>query len=289
MLQVKDTLELSLHVKKLLLAGFQADSCLRRWFPTVDFDAAAITKYENAHNLHDNGIQDPAELLLINYMHGNDVEKAEQELQKCLPLLAHGASLGICIAASSGSDIDALEKLSNKLRSAFILSGFTGIYGVPLNVESFINNPDPDIPNPVERAMCLFGAKPKYHVGSCKPIAISVLSNDVATFWKQSDAADEELIDPDSLLDEEDLSRKTNGVPLKVCGTTGKRKACKDCTCGLAEELKGEVQDLEPKKSSCGSCYLGDAFRCASCPYLGKPAFKPGQKVQLSASDISDL
>lgn len=104
--------------------------------------------------------------------------------------------------------------------------------------------------------------------------------------WKLDDNLDDEdLIDPDTLLDEEDL-KKPDVDALRVCSTTGKRKACKDCSCGLAEELiaektGGEVVKTETAKSSCGNCYLGDAFRCSTCPYLGMPAFKPGEKVQL--------
>eukprot|EP00093_Oithona_nana_P011097 11097.XXX_646250_647293_1 [CDS] Oithona nana genome sequencing. len=97
---------------------------------------------------------------------------------------------------------------------------------------------------------------------------------------------DEDLINENDLLDEEDMA-KPDQASLRVCGTTGKRKACKDCSCGLAEELS---EGKEPQKksftSSCGSCYLGDAFRCASCPYLGMPAFKPGEKIQLSERQL---
>jgi len=109
-----------------------------------------------------------------------------------------------------------------------------------------------------------------------------------SAIWSLDNLDDEEvdLIDPDTLIDEEDL-KKPDSLSLKVCGTTGKRKACADCSCGLAEELaEGKKPAKKSITSSCGSCYLGDAFRCASCPYLGMPAFKPGEKIQLSERQL---
>ena len=92
--------------------------------------------------------------------------------------------------------------------------------------------------------------------------------------WSLMDSdneGDEDLINENDLLDEEDkakpdqaslrgkylnlkLSRFFFESIITVCGTTGKRKACKDCSCGLAEELS---EGKEPQKksftSSCGS------------------------------------
>lgn len=122
---------------------------------------------------------------------------------------------------------------------------------------------------------------------------------------------DDELIDEDTLLTEDDLKRPVV-VPPECAPRAGKRRrACKDCTCGLAQKiaaedaakrqdadqglkaLKLDVDDLaevdftvQGKVGSCGNCSLGDAFRCDGCPYIGLPAFKPGEEVRLLNNDI---
>jgi len=136
--------------------------------------------------------------------------------------------------------------------------------------------------------------KPMHEVGAsrmlsfAKPAAVPK-AEPKASVWTLEDMDDDtvELVDDSTLLEEEDLV-KVDPSTLRVCGTTGKRKACKDCSCGLREELAdGKEPTTKSVNSSCGSCYLGDAFRCGSCPYLGMPAFKPGEKIQLSDRQLN--
>ena len=86
------------------------------------------------------------------------------------------------------------------------------------------------------------------------------------------------------LLTEEDKKK-----PIYENGQA-KRQPCANCTCGLKEELdnKIKVDTKEISKNGCGNCSLGDAFRCASCPYLGMPAFKSGEEVALKGMFAED-
>ncbi|KAH6840712.1 cytokine-induced anti-apoptosis inhibitor 1, Fe-S biogenesis-domain-containing protein [Chaetomium sp. MPI-CAGE-AT-0009] len=122
---------------------------------------------------------------------------------------------------------------------------------------------------------------------------------------------DEDVIDEDTLLTEEDLWRPIQQPPECQPQPGKKRRACKDCTCGLASRMEAEdkarrakadkdlntlklkSEDLneldftvQGKTGSCGSCYLGDAFRCSDCPYIGLPAFKPGEEVKIMNNTV---
>jgi len=99
------------------------------------------------------------------------------------------------------------------------------------------------------------------------------------------DEDDDDLVDEDALL----MLENANGMMAppdmtarnKAAGDDcGGRKACDNCTCGRAEQEAGEAvaKPQVAPSSSCGNCAKGDAFRCAGCPYLGKPAFKPGEE-----------
>ena len=86
---------------------------------------------------------------------------------------------------------------------------------------------------------------------------------------------DDMMINEDDLLDDDVLAPPpAMGARTKEDDCDG-RKPCDNCTCGRAE---GAMPKENAPSSSCGKCHMGDAFRCASCPYLGKPAFKPGEE-----------
>ncbi|KAG0581764.1 hypothetical protein M758_3G005100 [Ceratodon purpureus] len=130
------------------------------------------------------------------------------------------------------------------------------------------------------------GAAVKLTVGDVTddvlPVSKSAIKLDLAI-----GNGDEDLIDEDDLLTEEDL--KAPELPTaESCAPT--KKACKNCSCGRAEleekaqESKLTAAQISNPKSACGSCGLGDAFRCAGCPYRGLPTFKLGEKISLGGS-----
>ncbi|KAI9144780.1 cytokine-induced anti-apoptosis inhibitor 1, Fe-S biogenesis-domain-containing protein [Paraphysoderma sedebokerense] len=227
-------------------------------------------------------------------------------------------------------------KSESEIASSFKLAGFVDVVvniGPTLSDQEVLDlvgrcwNVPADTVNDISQQLSgriaiaeITAKKPSYEVGAAAALPLSfrkkvangptqpLVQPVKSQVWTISadDDEDAEMIDEDTLLDETDMMKPSAESLRKPeeCGPT-KKKACKNCTCGLAEmEEEDEVPqatansalnpitNVVPKKnmpaSSCGSCYLGDAFRCASCPYLGMPAFKPGEQVTLGGSMMKD-
>jgi len=202
-------------------------------------------------------------------------------------LLAPGGKLQLAHALPNDRNADSLK-------TNLVLAGLTQVSSPEL-VETGHEETIAKLGPSVNIYTCT-ATKPAFEVGSSrllsfakKPAPVSLAPPPTANMWTLEDLEDDdvELMDSDTLLDAADQV-KPDPASLRVCGTTGKKKACKDCSCGLREELAdGKEPVTRSVTSSCGSCYLGDAFRCASCPYLGMPAFKPGDKIQLSSRQLN--
>jgi len=183
--------------------------------------------------------------------------------------------------------------LAKDIILALTLAGFVDTTSKTISehdlLSSFENNENlKDRTEPMEFA----SKKPEWETGSSlklkKPTnnsnPIPPMKQPV-TVWKLDQTEEEEYEDENSLLEEEDLlvANKTKD-DCEVDQKSGTKKACKNCTCGRKEGTS--KQETPAFKSSCGNCYLGDAFRCSGCPYLGQPSFKPGEKVMLNLESV---
>ncbi|BGP12646.1 hypothetical protein JCM10213_008784 [Rhodosporidiobolus nylandii] len=233
------------------------------------------------------------------------------------PALAAGGSLEVTGEAAESDEV--LSELTlaglagaNKVDGALIATK-PAVASVPLSlkkrpasdIDSTPSAPSSSAALPLNGAVALPSRTSRAAKASLWAFTTSASASGAAT----------PTIDESTLLTDADLERPTL-VKRADCDVKRTRRACKNCTCGLREILLDEKEpdDLvgagfaaqpnataqnastQMKKapvrkiksgvtSSCGNCYLGDAFRCGSCPYLGMPAFEPGQPVKIGGLD----
>ncbi|PNJ62775.1 anamorsin [Pongo abelii] len=251
------------------------------------------------------------DIILSGLVPGSTTLHSAEILAEIARILRPGGCLFLKEPVETAVDNNSKVKTASKLCSGLTLSGLVEVKELqrePLTPEE-VRSVREHLGHESDNLLFvqITGKKPNFEVGSSRQLKLSITKKSspsvkpavdpaAAKLWTLSanDMEDDsmDLIDSDELLDPEDL-KKPDPASLRAasCGEGKKRKACKNCTCGLAEELekqKSREQMSSQPKSACGNCYLGDAFRCASCPYLGMPAFKPGEKVLLSDSNLHD-
>lgn len=204
-------------------------------------------------------------------------ELSPETLSAFFDALKPGGRLGVFV--KGGGEQDSSSAIQKEVSKRLTLEGFEDVV---VSEQTSVSG---------TRATKVSGRKPKWERGVTfslgeKKTKKTLVSK--ASAWEEDDDDRDEMIDEDALLTEKDKAKPNTEGEGVGCPPT--RKPCKDCTCGRKEEeemkenatpassvvkmdLENDPND-ETFKSACGNCALGDAFRCAGCPYLGQPAFK---------------
>eukprot|EP00195_Chlamydomonas_chlamydogama_P011086 CAMPEP_0202891282 /NCGR_PEP_ID=MMETSP1392-20130828/1381_1 /ASSEMBLY_ACC=CAM_ASM_000868 /TAXON_ID=225041 /ORGANISM="Chlamydomonas chlamydogama, Strain SAG 11-48b" /LENGTH=268 /DNA_ID=CAMNT_0049574985 /DNA_START=29 /DNA_END=835 /DNA_ORIENTATION=+ len=200
---------------------------------------------------------------------------SEQQTREVLGSVAKIVAPGARIYVADSVSLQDASKVA-ALQKELLLSGFADSQLVSVSGTHLLLAKKPEWDLGAKSSLSLKRA-PAAPAAAPAPAAWSINPND-------DGEEGDELMDEDELLTEEDKAAGPKADDCEV-GASG-RKACKNCSCGRAEAEQEGVkltQDmLDNPASACGNCYLGDAFRCGSCPYRGLPAFQPGTKVQLA-------
>jgi anamorsin len=118
------------------------------------------------------------------------------------------------------------------------------------------------------RATVLEGIKPDLSSGAAQRRPIKRPSKEALKAFLSSESPND-LIKDSNLLKEEDLIKPAGMAEGEECGPKAKKKACKNCSCGLREVEEAEATEKKEKeeqeqsvidtlnvKSSCGSVRL---------------------------------
>lgn len=154
-----------------------------------------------------------------------------------------------------------------------------------------MSSADPSDP----KAQVAFSLKTRKPVADEKKKAQSATTED-----SNNKNKDDGVVGEDELLNEDD--KKTKTAAAKGLDCTTRRRACKNCVCGRADveakliaegKMSADGDDTwQPPSGGCGSCSKGDAFRCATCPFRGQPAWtattSQAGAVQLNLADDLD-
>ncbi|KAF7059457.1 hypothetical protein CFC21_066363 [Triticum aestivum] len=144
------------------------------------------------------------------------------------------------------------QKLNNYIERQLLMGGFVEVNASATSSQDGV------------QSVTIKAKKPSWSMGSSFP-----LRKAIKALPKIEIDDDDELIDEDSLLTEEDLKKPQ----LPVGRAEAEQKM---------EKLGLTAEQIDNPVSACGSCGLGDAFRCSTCPYRGLAPFKLGEKVTLS-------